>query len=80
MSAEFHRKGTIECQAMGWLRLVGSLDLCLFCRIQSLFKSFFAKKTHNFKDPTIRIEYKAMKVDFFFELPNMRAPRSYIHT
>ena len=40
--------------AMGWLRLVGCLKSCLFCRISSLLQGSFANETYNFKEPTTR--------------------------
>jgi len=40
---------------MGWLRLVGSLQIVgLFCKRALSKRLYSAKKTHNFKEPTNR--------------------------
>jgi len=41
---------TWDMTHMGWLWLVGSFKIPLFCRILSLFKGSFAKETYNFID------------------------------
>ena len=37
---------------MGWVRLVGSLKLCLFCKRDLSKRRYSAKETNHFKEPT----------------------------
>ena len=39
---------------MGWLRLVGSLKVCLFCKRALQKRLYSAKETYDFKEPTYR--------------------------
>jgi len=51
---------------MGCLRLVGSLKIGLFCRIQSLFYCSFAKETYVLREPTNRSHPKSSVLSHFF--------------